>query len=125
VALLPLLLVSAGCAAASRPDAEATVTRFYAAYHRHDGVGACRLLGPKVRDDVARSAHSSCARALLQERLPGAAPVRSAQVFGDQAQVRLRGDTAFVARLRGAWKVLAVGCTPQPQGPYQCLVESG
>jgi hypothetical protein len=46
-------------------------------------------------------------------------------VYGDQAQVKLSGDTAFVARFPSGWKVVAIGCTATPGKPYSCLVEAG
>jgi hypothetical protein len=123
--LLPLVLVPAGCAAGSAPDAESVVSRFYAAYGRQDGAAACALLAPAARKEVADAAHGSCARGLLRETLRGGDPVRSSQVYGDQAQVRVRGDTAFVARIDGRWQVRAVGCTPRREAPYECEVEDG
>jgi hypothetical protein len=123
-AVVPLLLLS-GCATASRPDVESSVTSFYAAYEQRDGAKACALLAPAVREEVARSTGTSCERGLLSERLPSVHPVRSTSIAGDQAQVRLGSDTAFVARFPSGWKVTAVGCTRRPGAPYDCQVEAG
>jgi hypothetical protein len=123
--LLALLLVPTGCAAGSAPDAESVVARFYAAYGRHDGTAACALLAPAARKEVSDAAHGSCARGLLRETLHGSGLVRSSQVYGDQAQVHVRGDTAFVARIDGRWQVRAVGCASRQDAPYECEVEDG
>lgn len=123
--LLACTPVLAGCAAADRPDVESVVRHFYDAYDRRDGATACRLLAPAARQQVEQSSGVSCARGLLQEHLPRPGQVSRTTVSGDQAQVRLGGDTAFVAKFPGGWKVMAVGCSPQPQRPYDCEVEAG
>ena len=122
---LALIPVVAGCAAADRPDVESVVTHFYDAYDRRDGAAACSLLAPPARHEVEKATGVSCARGLLQEHLPRAGRVGRTTVSGDQAQVRLGGDTAFVAKFPGGWKVVAAGCSPQPQQPYDCEVEAG
>jgi len=124
-ALVPVLLTATGCASAGGAGAQGSVTRFYDDYAQRDGAAACALLTPGARQAVAEAAHETCARAVLRERLPRVGAVRATQVYGDQAQVHLRGDTAFVARLDGGWRVRAVGCTPRPGAPYDCEVEDG
>jgi hypothetical protein len=117
--------VLAGCAAADRPDVDSVVTHFYDAYDRRDGATACSLLAPAARQEVEQASGVSCSRGLLQEHLPRAGSVSRTTVSGDQAQVRLGGDTAFVAKFPGGWKVVAVGCSPKPGRPYDCQVEAG
>jgi hypothetical protein len=124
LSVLPVLLISTGCAAA-RPDAAASVTRFYEAYRQHDGARACALLTPAARKEVAAAAHDTCARGVVAEKLPRPGAPRSTKVFGDQAQVRMGGDTAFVARVTGRWQVRAIGCTRRQDAPYECEVEDG
>lgn len=101
------------------------MTRFYDAYGRDDGAAACALLAPSTRREVEKSAGAPCAEGLIDESLPQPGAVRRSRVFGDQAQVRLAGDTAFVARFPGGWKVVAVGCQRRPDLPYDCEVEAG
>jgi hypothetical protein len=43
-------------------------------------------------------------------------------VAGRQAQVRLGGDTVFLARSGDGWVVTAAGCDPRPDRPYDCEV---
>ena len=124
-ALLPLLLVPTGCAATSGPEAQTSVTRFYDAYRDQHGAVACALLTPGARKDVVGATRTSCARGVLRERLPRVGSVRRTEVFGDQAQVRMGGDTAFVARIGQRWQVRAVGCARRQDAPYECEVEDG
>jgi hypothetical protein len=122
VTLLPVL---AGCAATSRSEVTGVVTRFYRAYEHRDGAAACALLAPETRRSVAESADAACASALLDEPLPRPGQASSASVYGDQAQVRLDRDTVFLARFADGWKLVAVGCRPRPERPYDCDVEAG
>ena len=120
--LVPAL---AGCAAASRPDVEAVVSGSYEAYTRQDGAAACALLAPATRAELEQSAGVPYAAGLLDEKLPRTGRVTASEVYGDQAQVRLDGDTAFAAQFPDGWKVVAVGCVRRPQRPYDCTVEAG
>jgi hypothetical protein len=115
----------AGCAAAGRPDVEAVAAAFYAAYTREDGAAACALLAPTTREELEQSAGAPCATGLLDETLPRVGRVTASDLYGDQAQVRLEGDTTFVAQFEGGWKVVAAGCVRRPQRPYDCAVEPG
>jgi hypothetical protein len=45
-------------------------------------------------------------------------------VWGDNAQVRLTGDTLFLTRTDAGWKVAAAGCVPQGEAPYLCRLEA-
>jgi hypothetical protein len=117
--------VLTGCAAHDAPVAEDATTRFYAALRGGDGAAACSLLSPAARQDVEQTSGAPCSRGVLQEDLPRPGPPRAASVYGDQAQVQLRGDTVFLARFRQGWKVVAAGCTPRAERPYDCEVEAG
>jgi hypothetical protein len=118
------LTVLAGCGSANRQGSQDAVARFYAAVHRQDGASACELLAPATRTAVAQAAKATCAKGLLTEQLPAPGPVRSAVVYGDQAQVRLRGDTVFVATFPTGWRIVAAGCKPRQDRPYDCEVEA-
>ncbi|MEW2587149.1 hypothetical protein [Streptomyces virginiae] len=48
-----------------------------------------------------------------------------AEVYGRQAMVRLSGHTLFLSQCGKGWKVVAAGCTPRPDRPFDCQVERG
>lgn len=101
------------------------MSRFYDAYDRDDGVTACSLLAPATRSEVEKSAGRPCASGLLEETVPRPGRIMATSVYGDQAQVRLVGDTAFVAAFPGGWKIVAVACKARAGLPYDCEVEAG
>ena len=123
--LIGSLTLVAGCASPNRQGSEDVVIRFYHAYGSKDGATACALLAPATRSAVAQAAQMPCAEGLLAEHLPSPGAVRSTAVYGDQAQVRLVGDTVFVAAFQQGWRVVAAGCKPRPDRPYECAVEAG
>jgi hypothetical protein len=114
-----------GCTGAGSASVRGTVTRFDAAYQAHDGSSACALLAPATRDQVAQSSGKPCSSGLLSQKLPRPGRIVKTSVYGDQAQVQMSGDTAFVAKFRSGWKVVAIGCSGGASKPYNCLVEAG
>ncbi|MFG3029150.1 hypothetical protein ACGFZJ_11585 [Streptomyces sp. NPDC048253] len=86
---------------------------------------ACAVLAPATVEELERSAGSPCAEAVREESLPaGGAPQRT-DVYGNQARAVLVSDTLFLSHFSSGWKVVAVGCEPQPTRPYQCRIEGG
>ncbi|MFC9399308.1 hypothetical protein [Streptomyces sp. NPDC057027] len=88
---------------------------------------ACALLAPETRQEVMGNA-ADCGHALAQEQLPVAGRSgtdAAVQVYGRQAMVRLTGDTLFLSQFDAGWKVVAAGCTPRPDQPYDCQVKGG
>jgi hypothetical protein len=116
-----------GCASVDeRADAAATVAvRLLTAVQGDDGAGACAVLAPETRSELEQSAGTSCAQAILDEDLPEPGPVRASEVYGQWAQVRLDGDTVFLAVFPDGWRVVAAGCTPRPERPYDCALQGG
>lgn len=125
--LVAALAVTAGCGApGERGEAASTAaTGFTGALRRADGRQACALLAPRTLEELEKSEQTACERAVIEERLPAPDTVRKVDVFGDRARVVLSGDTLFLARFPSGWKVLAAGCTPRPQQPYDCKVKGG
>jgi hypothetical protein len=121
--LVPLLVAGlAGCGSVDGREQAAvgTALRMLGDVAAGDGAGACALLAPDTASSVSES---DCASAILDEDLPAPGPVAGADVYGQWAQVRLTGDTLFLAVFPGGWRVVAAGCTPRGDKPYDCVVE--
>ena len=119
-------LVVAGCASIDkRGDAAASVAlRMLSAVQRQDGAAACAVLAPDTAMSLAESG-KPCAEAILQEDLPAPGAVTASQVYGQWAQVRLTGDTVFLGVFPDGWRVVAAGCTPREDRPYDCVLAGG
>ncbi|MEU9145423.1 hypothetical protein [Streptomyces sp. NPDC048349] len=91
---------------------------------RHYGA-ACDLLAPETRAQLEEDEKQECAKALEGQELPVSGAVNGAEVYGRQALVRADGETLFLSLFTGGWRVVAAGCTPQEDKPYQCVVKGG
>jgi hypothetical protein len=121
---LVLLLAGCGGTGGRAVAASAVAVQMLRAVAASDGATACGLLAPRTAAELADSADSSCAEAVLQQHLAAPGTARSVQVFGQWAQVRLDSDTVFLAVFPGGWRVVAAGCTPRAPGePYNCAVQ--
>jgi hypothetical protein len=122
------VIVAAGvsaCGSAETPDATQVARQFARAVDGSAASAACSYLAPATRSRLEQSAGRRCPAAILQQHLPSTGAVRSATAYGTMAQVRLRGDTLFLARFQGGWKVMAAGCSPKAGHPYDCTLEGG
>jgi hypothetical protein len=126
VAAVTTMLV-AGCAHSEpRRDAIAdTAVRLSTAVHDRDGAAACAVLAPDTVAALEQSANTPCADAVLDEGLPKPGTVEHVAVYGQWAQVVLDDDTVFLAAFPGGWRVVAAGCTPQGERPYDCVLQGG
>lgn len=113
----------AGCGSTAPTAVSGVTERFYAAVASGNGEAACALLAPPTIDEVEQSGQASCSSAILDEDVPQAAEVLELQRYGDEAIVRLRGDTAFLAEFDDGWKVVAVACISRGELPYDCKVK--
>jgi hypothetical protein len=124
VLLTPIVVQAlAGCGSSASTAVSSVAERFYAAVASGDGAAACALLAPPTVDEVEQSGQAPCRTAILDEDIPPAGEVAELKRYGDEAQVRLRGDTAFLAEFDDGWKVVAVGCTSRDELPYDCKVK--
>ncbi|MGA5504006.1 hypothetical protein [Streptomyces umbrinus] len=70
-------------------------------------------------EELGLSAASPRAQALREEPLPVGGAVRRTDVYGSQARAVLSADTLFLSHFTSGWKVVAAGCEPRSQEPYQ------
>jgi len=124
VAVLGAAGVSA-CGSPETSDATQVARRFARAVDGSAASAACGYLAPATKSRLEQSAGKRCPAAILEQHLPSTGAVRSATAYGAMAQVRLRGDTLFLARFQGGWKVMAAGCSPKAGHPYDCTLEGG
>ncbi|MDQ1032616.1 hypothetical protein QF035_010198 [Streptomyces umbrinus] len=100
-----------------------------AVFERALGEGAydrvCAVLAPVTVEEVEQSAGSPCVRAMSEASLPPGGPVRRTDVYGNQARAVLSSDTLFLSHFTYGWRVVAAGCEPRPQEPYQCRIKGG
>jgi hypothetical protein len=126
-ALAVLMLMLTGCGAvAGRGDAASAVAvGLLNAVAAGDGPAACAVLAPETLVELVQSAGEPCAEAILDEGLPAAGRVTGTDVYGQWARVVLTGDTVFLAVFPGGWRVVAAGCAPRGERPYDCTLQKG
>ena len=113
---LPVAL--SGCSSAAAPDARAAA----AAFATVGPEARCDLLAPETLRTLLMEEETSCAEAVAALPL-GTGEVLSAEVWGDEALVRMTDDTLFLTRVDSEWRVSAAGCEPRPERPYVCQLE--
>jgi hypothetical protein len=120
-----LAAVCAGCAGPDQQgDAAAEVARgLLTAVAAGDGTAACAALAPDTRQELAQSAGKPCAAAITEEALPPPGPVETVDVYGQWARVVTSADTLFLATFGDGWRVVAAGCQPRADRPYDCRVQ--
>jgi hypothetical protein len=128
---LVLLAALAGCGdTGARGDAAAAVAvRLLSTVRAGDGESACALLAPDTAAELERSSGRSCAEAVGDEELPDPGEVTGVDVNGQWAKVALAADggdgTVFLAMFHGGWRVVAAGCRPRGERPYDCTLQGG
>jgi hypothetical protein len=108
-----------GCAGAQDPEVDRVATTFEDP--SADPSERCGLLAPKTLEQLEEES-GPCEDAVENLPLEGG-EVRTVEVWGGDAQVRLGADTLFLTRTPAGWKVAAAVCTRRPEGPYDCEVE--
>jgi hypothetical protein len=127
VAAIAAVTLTAGCAdSGPRRDGVAdTAVLLLTAARDGNGAAACAVLAPDTVAELEQSADASCADAILDEHLPDPGTVRHVRVYGQWAQVVLDDDTVFLAAFPGGWRVVAAGCQPRGERPYDCVLQGG
>ncbi|MFE6132254.1 hypothetical protein ACFQ6Q_28960 [Streptomyces sp. NPDC056437] len=127
VCAVALVGVLAGCGSVDEREAaiRSAVEQFDAAAAAKDGASLCAALAPGTRSELEDSEQQPCAEAVAGLRLPAAGAVSGVDVYGQEARVVAAGDTLFLSRFAGGWKVVAAGCRPELGRPYQCAVKGG
>ena len=115
------VLVLASCSSSQDDEVATTASAFFAAVEHADGDAACGYLMPTTRQELEESSGKPCATELLVE-LPEGGGAQEISAFGTMAQVRTDGDTVFLHRFQGHWRVLAAGCQKASTGTYDCKV---
>jgi len=118
-------LLLTGCAPVHEraEAATAVAVRLLTATASGDGATACATLAPDTLAKVA--ADQPCTEAILDADLPRPGAVVRTAVYGQWAQVKLTDDTIFLAVFPGGWRVVAAGCTPRGERPYDCTMTGG
>ncbi|MGX5185463.1 hypothetical protein ACWKT5_22240 [Streptomyces avermitilis] len=122
----PVVLV-AGCGSEGErsTDVRHAVVRFEDAVEQGDAAWMCAALAPGTAQELESSQKSRCVKVIGEEAVPAGGQIRSVDVYGHQARALLARDTLFLSQFPGGWKVVAVGCEPQPGKPYECAVKGG
>ena len=120
------LALLAGCSLGPDDTAAALAARaFHAAVADGDGAAACGLLSPSAIEELERSDGTRCAGAIRQEQIPEVGEMIRSETYGHNGQVVFEGDTVFLSIFDGEWRVVAAGCTPQGEKPYNCVLAGG
>lgn len=117
------MLAATGCGSDLPAASSNAAERFYMAIEARDGAAACALLAPQTLREVEESAQAPCPAAILDEDVPAGGALTGLRQYGTAAQVRMSGDTAFLAEFDDGWKVVAAACTAQGELPYDCKVK--
>lgn len=82
-----------------------------------------RPAGPSAVEGVEEGETGNCPDKLAQLSLPQSGAVTDSRAYGSSAQVLLEDDTVFLTRSGNEWKIIAAGCTPRGERPYDCDVK--
>lgn len=120
-----LIVLLGGCSSLNPGTSQAadTAREFHSLLAAGKGEQACDLLIPTAIEALEEGEPGSCAAKLAELKLGKASSIVDSRAFGRNAQVELDGDTVFLTVSGGVWRVMAAGCTPRGERPYDCEVE--
>jgi hypothetical protein len=114
--------VTGGCSQAQdEASIETTSRAFFDAVTAEDGTRACTLLTPRARDGL-ETGGARCDEEITKLPLEGG-KAGPAEIWGEQARIRMGADTVFLTRWASSWKITAAGCERRAGEPYDCDVE--
>ncbi len=113
------VLLLSGCSSAQEVDVEHVARTF--ADPAVDPEQRCDLLAPATLAAFERGQSEPCTEAIAQVSR-GDGEVRSVEIWGGEAQVKLSGDTLFLTETGSGWRVTAAACRAQAEAPYLCEV---
>lgn len=125
ICLAALGLTLTACGSSQDVDVGNVTEQFYGSIGRADGAQACALLTPSTRTELEQSSGKGCEQAILEELTEDRRDDYTLEVFGTMAVVEDAADTVFLTRLQNGWHVLAAGCAPRHDAPYDCAVAGG
>ena len=117
-AVAALAGLGTGCTSVQGTEVQRAASGFAAA----EPGARCELLAPATLATLAAEESAPCPEAI--EQLPlGTGEVVAAEVWGDEAQVRLADDTLSLTRTAAGWRIAAAACRPAGERPYECRLE--
>jgi hypothetical protein len=115
------LALLSGCSSIHQPEIERVATAFED--QSQDPERRCDLLVPETLAELEESQAAPCSEVIEELSLEGG-EVRSVEIWGGEAQVRLGSDTVFLTETNSGWRIVAAACRPQGgNAPYECEVE--
>jgi hypothetical protein len=120
LAAVALTALVTGCAGSRAPEVERVVGTFEDP--SADPEERCDLLVPATRAAFEQTRGAPCTDAIQDLALEGGS-VESVEIWGGDAQVKLTGDTVFLAETSAGWRISSAACRPQAEAPYDCEVD--
>jgi hypothetical protein len=114
-----------GCGSQGTSQAAAAAQDFARSVAQSREPAACRILAPDTRSELEQSEGKPCAAALAATDLPDPGTLRSTRRYGTMSQAVFTNDTFFLSQFPGGWKVVAAGCEPRGDRPYDCTLQGG
>jgi hypothetical protein len=124
LAALGVCLLS-GCGSQGTGEAATAAQDFARSVAQSHEPTACRYLAPATRAELEQSEGKPCPAALSATDLPRAGTLISTRRYGTMSQAVFSHDTVFLSQFPGGWKVVAAGCQPRGERPYDCSLQGG
>lgn len=124
-AILTAVAAMTGCTGVSPGSEEAgqVAVAFHSAASASEFHRACAMLTPPALEKLEDGEAGACAGKLAEAGIGEAGNVVSSKAYGRNAQVAMTGDTVFLTRSGGQWKIMGAGCAFRAERPYACEVE--